>query len=114
MVFLLKYYLAFILLSIIYKTIFFALNHGNGCFAFSDYTDVLQHGIRHDFAVAGYFTAIPLLLTMAKTFMRLPLKTFYRIYNRSTQNVRGIIWADQREVKIKRNSINGPMKKKNI
>ena len=81
MVFLLKYYLAFILLSIIYKTIFFALNHGNGCFAFSDYTDVLQHGIRHDFAVAGYFTAIPLLLTMAKAFMRLPLKTFYRIYN---------------------------------
>lgn len=81
MVFLLKYYLAFILLSIIYKIIFLALNLDNGHFALGDYTDVLWHGIRHDLAVAGYFTAIPLLLTMLKPFIRLALKTFYRIYN---------------------------------
>ena len=80
-VFLLKYYSAFILLSIIYKIIFLALNHGNECFTFGDYANVLLHGIRHDFAVAGYFTAIPWLLTMARIFTRLPLRIFYRIYN---------------------------------
>ena len=79
--FLLKYYSAFILLSIIYKIVFLALNHGDGCFIFGDYADVLLHGIKHDFAVAGYFTAIPWLLTMAATFIRLPLNIFYRIYN---------------------------------
>ena len=65
--FLLKYYSAFILLSIIYKIVFLALNHGDECFIFGDYADVLLHGIKHDFAVAGYFTAIPWLLTMAAT-----------------------------------------------
>ncbi len=80
MVFLLKYYSAFIILSFIYKIIFLALNHGNNL-SVGDYADVLSHGIRHDFAIAGYFTAIPLLLTITKTFIRLPLKTFYKIYN---------------------------------
>ena len=80
MVFLLKYYSAFIILSLIYKIIFLAQNHGNNL-SVGDYTDVLRHGIRHDFAIAGYFTAIPLLLTITKTFIRLPLKTFYKIYN---------------------------------
>lgn len=80
-VFLLKYYSVFILLSIIYKIVFLALNHGDECFIFGDYAEVLLHGIKHDFAVAGYFTAIPWLLTMAATFIRLPLRIFYRIYN---------------------------------
>ena len=79
--FLLKYYSAFILLSVIYKILFLALNSGNDSFLFGDYTDVLLHGIKHDFAVAGYFTAIPLLLTMANTFMCLPLRLFYKAYN---------------------------------
>ena len=77
----LKYYSAFILLSVIYKILFLALNSGNDSFSFGDYTDVLLHGIKHDFAVAGYFTAIPLLLTMANTFMCLPLRYFYKAYN---------------------------------
>ena len=81
MMFLLKYYLAFILLSIIYKIIFLTLNHEDACFTVGDYAAVLLHGLRHDFAVAGYFTAIPLLLTMADTFMRLPLRFFYKAYN---------------------------------
>ena len=59
MVFLLKYYSAFIILSFIYKIIFLALNHGDDCGSFGDYTDILLHGARHDFAIAGYFTAIP-------------------------------------------------------
>lgn len=79
--FLLKYYLAFILLSIIYKIIFLTLNHEDACFTVGDYAAILLHGLRHDFAVAGYFTAIPLLLTMADTFMRLPLRFFYKAYN---------------------------------
>ena len=79
--FLLKYYSAFILLSVIYKILFLALNSGNDSFSFGDYTDVLLHGTKHDFAVAGYFTAIPLLLTMANTFMCLPLRYFYKAYN---------------------------------
>ncbi len=78
--FLLKYYSAFILLSVIYKILFLALNHDSSSL-FGDYMDVLQHGIRHDFTVAGYFTAIPLLLTMAKTYIRMPLRFFYKAYN---------------------------------
>ena len=81
MVFLLKYYSAFITLSVIYRIVFLALNHGNHSPSLGDYTDVISNGIRHDFAIAGYFTAIPLLLAIAKTFIRLPLRIFYRIYN---------------------------------
>lgn len=81
MVFLMKYYSVFILLSVIYKIIFLALNHGSTNCSFGDYIDVVIHGIKHDFAVAGYFTAIPLLLTTAKTFIRLPLRIFYKCYN---------------------------------
>ncbi len=81
MVFLLKYYSAFIILSFIYKIIFLALNHGDDCGSFGDYTDILLHGARHDFAIAGYFTAIPLLLTIIKVFTHLPLRIFYKVYN---------------------------------
>ena len=81
MVFLLKYYSAFITLSVIYRIIFLAPGHSSGNLSFGDYTDVILHGLRHDFAIAGYFTAIPLLLAIAKTFTRLPLSIFYKIYN---------------------------------
>ena len=81
MIFLLKYYSAFIILSFIYKIIFLALNHGDDSGTFGNYADVLLHGVRHDLAIAGYFTAIPLLLTMAKLFIRLPFRIFYKTYN---------------------------------
>ncbi|MBQ5889295.1 MAG: hypothetical protein IIW77_08505, partial [Bacteroidaceae bacterium] len=81
MIFLLKYYSAFIILSFIYKIIFLALNHGDDSCTFGNYADVLLHGVRHDLAIAGYFTAIPLLLTMAKLFIRPPLRIFYKTYN---------------------------------
>lgn len=79
--FLLKYYGALILLSVIYKIVFLAVNHGSTSCSFGDYSDIVRHGIKHDLAVAGYFTAIPLLLTFVKIFIHLPLRIFYKCYN---------------------------------
>lgn len=79
--FLLKYYFALIVLAFIYKIVFLVFNHNDVSCSFSDYMNVVAHGIKHDFAVAGYFTAIPLLLTIAKTFWHIPLRIFYKCYN---------------------------------
>ena len=80
-VFLLKYYFAFVALAFIYKIFFIAFNNGDESCSFGDYIDVLANGIRHDFAVAGYFTAIPLLLTFIRIFKHIPLRIFYKCYN---------------------------------
>lgn len=81
MLFLLKYYFAFILLSVIYKILFLAFNHGDESFSFVDYADIVTNGIKHDFAIAGYFTAIPTLLTLVKFYKHIPLRIFYKCYN---------------------------------
>ena len=81
MLFLLKYYGALMLLSIIYKIVFLTVNHGNMNCSFGDYVNIVMHGIKHDLAVSGYFTAIPLILTIIKIFTNLPLRIFYKCYN---------------------------------
>ena len=79
--FLLKYYFTFISIGIIYKILFLAFNRGGESCLFGDYMDVVLHGIKHDFAIAGYFTGIPLLLTIVKVFWHLPIRIFYKCYN---------------------------------
>ena len=80
-VFMLKYYFAFIAIAFVYKIIFLIFNHGDEGCSFGDYIDVITHGIKHDYAVAGYFTVIPLLLVIIKIFKQIPLRIFYRCYN---------------------------------
>ncbi len=79
--FLLKYYFAFIALGIIYKIFFLVFNRGGENCSLGDYMDVVLHGMKHEFAVAGYFTGIPLLLTIVKVFLHIPLRIFYKCYN---------------------------------
>ena len=79
--FLARYYFSLIALFIIYKLIFLALNCGDASISVTDYLAVIYNGMPHDFAVAGYFTTIPLLLTIATLFADFPLKSFFKIYN---------------------------------
>ena len=79
--FIVCYYSLFVLLGIAYKTIFLALNIGEETLSLGNLANVLFYGLKHDFAVAGYFTAIPLLMTIAVTIRRIPLSIFYRCYN---------------------------------
>ena len=79
--FIVCYYFCLVLLAIVYKAVFFALNFDKETLEIGDLVNVLLYGLRHDFAVAGYFTAIPLLLTLLVTVKRIPLRIFYRCYN---------------------------------
>ena len=79
--FIVCYYSLLVLLGIAYKIVFLALNIGEEALSLGDLANVLFHGLKHDFAVAGYFTAIPLLLTILVTIRKVPLHIFYRCYN---------------------------------
>lgn len=76
-----RFYLALILIAVIYKIIFLAFNHGGESCNLGDYASVAIHGIKHDLAVAGYFTVIPLVLTLATVFINMPLRIFFMLYN---------------------------------
>lgn len=76
-----KYYFSLIVLSILYKAVFLSLNGTCEDCSVADYLNVIWHGLAHDFAVAGYFTTIPLLLTTANIFADFPLKRFLKGYN---------------------------------
>lgn len=79
--FLVRYYSAFVMLSVLYRILFLLLNHGDESCSLANIAGITTHGLIHDLAIAGYFTAIPLLLTMVSGFIRLPLKPFYTLYN---------------------------------
>ena len=78
--FLFKYYMTLIALSIVYK-ICFLIVCSNSNIAFADYCNVILHGLAHDIAVAGYFTTIPLLLTLVSVFLPVPMKRIIKWYN---------------------------------
>ena len=79
--FIVKYYFSLIALSILYKPVFLLMNGGCEDYSMADYLCVIFHGLPHDFAVAGYFTTIPLLLTATTLFADIPLKGFFKGYN---------------------------------
>ena len=76
-----RYYSAFVMLSVLYRILFLLLNHGDESCSLANIAGITTHGLIHDLAIAGYFTAIPLLLTIVSGFIRLPLKPFYTLYN---------------------------------
>lgn len=79
--FIAKYYFSLIALSILYKPVFLLLNGGSEEYSVADYLGIIYHGLPHDLAVAGYFTAIPMLLTATTAFTNISFKGFFKGYN---------------------------------
>ncbi len=62
----------------------------------SEWFGVLLHGLKLDFTVAGYITALPLLLTLASVWIRLPeraARRFLKIYFCIVSIVTALIFA---------------------
>ncbi len=78
--FLISYYLTPIVLFVPLRLLFLALN-AEKSYGATDYLNVAFHGLQLDIAIAGYMTALPLLLCMASLFVKLPLKKIMLPYN---------------------------------
>ena len=78
--FIIAYYLTPILLFVPLRLLFLALNSEKS-YGATDYLNVAFHGLQLDVAVAGYVTALPLLLCIATIFVKLPFKKILLPYN---------------------------------
>ena len=81
LLFIARYYAVIAALSVLYKILFIAVGSGNESLSLAECIAVIYNGLAHDFAVAGYFTTIPLLLTMATIFADFNLRGFLKWYN---------------------------------
>ena len=81
LIFIAKYYLTIVALSVLYKMFFLLANSGETDFSFIDGLSVFLYGLQHDLAVAGYFTAVPLLVSIISLFVNLPLRGIFIVYN---------------------------------
>ncbi len=64
-------YLAFVLVFMLQKPVFMLFNADTYEFAsFADYFSVMLHGLPHDFALAGYLSAIPCFIIIAQQWLR--------------------------------------------
>lgn len=79
--FLLKFYFVQVALFAVYKVLFLLLNAGEEPYSVTDVFAVAINGLPLDFAVAGYFSVIPLLVTIATIFLQLPLKKIIQWYS---------------------------------
>ena len=80
-IFLLKFYFVQVALFAVYKVLFLLLNAGEEPYSVTDVFAVAINGLPLDFAVAGYFSVIPLLVTTATIFLQLPLKKIIQWYS---------------------------------
>ena len=80
-IFLLKFYFVQVALFAVYKVLFLLLNAGEEPFSVTDVFAVAINGLPLDFAVAGYFSVIPLIVTIATIFLQLPLKKIIQWYS---------------------------------
>lgn len=78
--FLLKYYVAITLCFVPLRLVFMAVT-GEGDHSLTDYLQVAWHGLQLDIAVAGYITALPLLLTIVSLFAYMPMRKLFIVYN---------------------------------
>ncbi len=79
--FLVKFYFTIVALSALYKFAFILFDSGETSCSVADSLAVILHGLPHDFAIAGYFTVLPLLLTTVTIFRNFPMKRFFSAYN---------------------------------
>lgn len=79
---LLKTFLGFTLLSVLFKPIFMIYNHSlYNSVSFVDYFKVIYHGLSMDMSVAGYLTIVPALLIVASVWLRSDvIRLLQRIY----------------------------------
>ena len=78
--FIIAYYVTPILLFVPLRMLFLALNSEKS-YGATDYLNVAFHGLQLDVAVAGYVTALPLLLCIATIFVKIPFKKILLPYN---------------------------------
>lgn len=78
--FIVKYY-ASILLCFVPLRLIFAITNSTEAYTLSDYSDIALHGLPLDIAVAGYLTVLPLLLSIAGTFVYIPTRKLLTVYN---------------------------------
>lgn len=78
--YLLGHYFCIVLLSVLYKLVFILFNSKEPC-SVCDCFDAAYHGLPHDLAVAGYFTAIPLVLTIVSLFRNFAMRKTLVVYN---------------------------------
>ena len=77
--YLLRFYLATLLLFIAAKVVFMLVYCGEHPFTLGDVAAVVGHGLSLDLSTALYFLIVPFLLTMLSTWMRVPC-WLYRTY----------------------------------
>ncbi len=78
--FLISYFVAPILLFVPLRLLFLALN-AEKSYCATDYLNVAFHGLQLDIAIAGYITALPLLVCIASLFIKFPIKKILLPYN---------------------------------
>lgn len=79
--FLLRFYVSLLALFVVGKAAFLLYNGSDQAVGFTDFGAVVIHGLPLDLATAGYFTALPLLLSIAALWVHSPvLRTLYRGY----------------------------------
>lgn len=80
-IFISRYYFSLIALAVVYKALFLVAGSGEESFTATDLFCVIFYGLQHDFAVAGYFSVVPLAVTIASLFKKFPLRKIFAIYN---------------------------------
>lgn len=92
---LISHYLRLMLLFIIEKPVFMLYTgaFGRG-YAFSNWIDVIRHGLSVDLAVAAYLTALPLLLVIFSVWCsRCPVKKVWVVYDAIVALVLALIFC---------------------
>ena len=80
-IFVAKYYFILIALSVLYKILFLCVTSTGESISVADCLNVLFYGLQHDFAIAGYFTVVPLVTTLVSLFAKIPTRTISLVYN---------------------------------
>ena len=79
--FLLRYYFTQVVIFTVYKVLFLLANAGDEHITVKDAFEVAFHGLPLDFAVAGYFTALPLLIAITTIFVNFKARRVLAWYN---------------------------------
>ena len=74
------YYATLLMLFVPARLLFLAVN-ADESYTFGDYMAVAYHGLQLDVAIAGYVTALPLLVSVVSLFVKVPLRKIMLPYN---------------------------------
>lgn len=77
--YLVKFYVATVLMFMVAKISFMLYNHDNHVFSFTDVVQVIRHGLSLDLSTSLYFLIVPFLLIIASWWLHIP-KWIFRVY----------------------------------